>query len=131
MKRRIVKVTILLIIFGVPVIWYLFLQLFGENKFELKPIRTISESCPIAPSLIYLAQKPSDLTQENQLNRLISLLNDRNQTIDSSYVSCISDTAHYALYLIDEEQQLRGYYDLTILEVDRLVVEIDLLKVMK
>ena len=127
MSRRVFKVTILLVIFGVPVLWYLFLQLFGENKFELTPIRTIDTLCSISPAQVYLAKRPINIHEENQLNRLMSHLEKRQVLLDSSYLSCLSDTARFSLFLIDDEQYLRGYYDLTILEVDRLIVEIDLI----
>lgn len=131
MGKKSVKLAILLIIFGVPVFWYLFLQVFGENKFELAPIRTLSANCSIQPAQVYLSRQPSNIAEENQVSRLLSSIADRAIMIDSSYVSCIADTATYPLYLIDEKQRLRGCYDLTILEVDRLLVEIDLIEEMQ
>ena len=131
MKQQVIKGFILGIIFGVPIIWYLFLQVFGENKFELEPIRMLNETCSIAPNKVYLAKMPASLDEENQLNRLKFQLKSRGELVQEGSVQCISDTAQFPLYMIDDKQQLRGMYDLTILDVDRLIVEIDLIKEME
>ena len=127
MKRSFFKITILIIIFGVPVFWYLFLQLFGENKFELYPIRLVEHTCWNASDLIFLVRHPENVAQENQLTRLETLLSDRSVQLTKDSVNCLVDTATHALYLFDQKK-LIGYYDLTILEVDRLIVELDLMR---
>ena len=127
MNSRVFKIFLLSIIFGVPVCWYLFLQLFGENQFELNVIRSIDTLCYSGGVLIYQASLPQDTEAENQQARLKGLLEDRGQKLVESPIDCIRDTARYDLYLIDDRSQLRGMYDWTISDIDRLAIELDLL----
>ncbi len=129
-KRRLFKLTILFIIFGVPVFWYLFLQLFGENKFELPVLykKGIETSCVgDSPTFIY-REGPRSTVEENQFNRL------EQYSISNSFGfipydnTCIaSDFEIEDFILVSREGDIIGNYPLTIIEVDRAIAEGDLL----
>ena len=110
----------------VPVSWYLFLQLFGENKFELEVIRPLDGDCFESTNTVFLLESSITVEEENELNRLIRFLKEQQIKLITDSV-CLSDVST-PLALVDEDNQLRGTYDLSILEVDRAIVEIQLLK---
>ena len=126
MNKRIFKSILLIIILGVPVFWYLFLQLFGENQFELQPIRDFQSDCFKNSVSIIVTQSPEGIDEENQLDRLVNKVDNRQVRVLVDSLNCIPDSSAEKLYLIDGTQ-LRGAYLLTIDEVDRLLVEQDLL----
>ena len=113
-------------ILGVPVFWYLFLQLFGENQFELQPIRDFQSDCFKNSVSIIVTQSPEGIDEENQLDRLVNKVDNRQVRVLVDSLNCVPDSSAEKLYLIDGTQ-LRGAYLLTIDEVDRLLVEQDLL----
>ena len=126
MYKRIFKSILLIIILGVPVFWYLFLQLFGENQFELQPIRDFQSDCFKNSVSIIVTQSPEGIDEENQLDRLVNKVDNRQVRVLVDSLNCVPDSSAEKLYLIDGTQ-LRGAYLLTIDEVDRLLVEQDLL----
>jgi len=129
-KRRLFTLTILFIIFGVPVFWYLFLQVFGENKFELPVLylKGIETSClRDSPTFIY-REGPTSTAEENQFKRL------EQYSISNSFgfipydSACIaSDFEVEDFILVNRKGDIIGNYPLTILEVDRAIAEGDLL----
>lgn len=128
MNRKSLKVLLLLIIFGVPVFWYLFLQLFGENKFEL-PVQEISffkKGC-ITSNGFYLAQKYNSLDEKNQYNRLKQYADSNGLTIEMLSDTCVTDTLSHKIYLVDELNRVRGSYNYSISDIDRAKAEGDLL----
>ncbi|MFT5569724.1 MAG: hypothetical protein ACI8QD_000413 [Cyclobacteriaceae bacterium] len=129
MGNRLFKVILLLIIFGVPVIWYLFLQIFGENQFVLSPIRQIESACVLEREQVVFKQRGLTTDEVNQLQRLRSKLSERSLEFMIDSVDCFPDSSQHSLFLVDQDKYLRGAYFLTILEVDRLIVEADLIRV--
>lgn len=125
MSKPIFKSILLIIILGVPACWYLFLQSFGENQFELTPLRSVESTCLTADVSIILTQPVTGIPEGNQFARLRNLVDPRISIVVDT-MNCIPDTSDEKLYLIDEKY-LRGAYFLTIDDVDRLIVEQDLL----
>jgi hypothetical protein len=125
--KKVVKVSLLLIIFGVPVIWYLFLQLFGNNQFDLQVIQPnfLEGDCQAREVTLFYREEIENPTFKNQFNRIKQYAQSKGIKF-KPMTDCISN-AEYDLYLVDQENQLRGEYTYEILEVDRAEVEIDLL----
>lgn len=128
LNRKTLKTFILLIVFGVPVIWYLFLQLFGENQFELEVLGKLDSSCLSAQSTVFLLHKDYDMESQNQLRRLSTFLEDHDIILFKDSMNCFSIPEQPPLMLVDGENNLRGRYDITLKEIDRIMVEVDLLK---
>ena len=129
MKKSVLKPLLLIIIFGVPVIWYLFLQLFGENKFEL-PVQkknVLVDSCRVEGNSFYIFSLPGTVAEKNQFQRLKQYADSKGITISELQKECIADTASNDVYLIDRSNQLRGSYNYRISEIDRAKAEGDLL----
>ncbi len=125
MNRKGLKVAILVVAFGIPVSWYLFLQIFGENKFRLDVIEQLDDACLQQVNQIVYLPEFSDPEQEEELNRLFDYAVSRKvtATVDTE---CLN-RFRKPILLIDSLKRLRGSYDMTIVEIDRAIVEIDLL----
>lgn len=127
MSGRVFKRTILLIIFGVPVCWYLFLQLFGENKFELSVVEDASSYCSIDQICIVYTGDQMNTDERNQFVRLREFCESKNITIFENPTECLPKIENSVLYLIDNQKQIRGFYGLTIRDIDTAIIELDLL----
>lgn len=127
MLKRPFKFLILAIIFGVPVFWYLFLQFFGENKFELAVIDEIPIVCATYGFGIYVLENPTSISEINQYERLVSFLKSKSIPLYDSVDPCIKENFKGSVLLIDEIEQIRGIYSYSIQEIDRTIVETDLL----
>jgi len=73
---------------------------------------------------VYLTGNGFSTGQQNQIKRLERQLGDKHVDFVTGHDTCLSDTA--ALLLIDSKNQLRGTYALEQLEVNRLLVELDI-----
>lgn len=131
MKDKTLKLVFFLVVFGIPVGWYLFLQVFGENKFELDVIRKIDASCVLSENQFILVKKSEfNISEVNQFQRLTDFINLQHLTLNRDSV-CFDSLSQNTLLLVDRDQQLRGIYDLSILEIDRAIVELDLLQTLQ
>ncbi len=111
-------------VFGLPIAWYLFLQIFGENKFELPKITKYHQpDCEVSGPVV-LSKLDLVENNPNQFERLLKSLNKnpeiRFYSIDSA---C---TMGHPLIFIDENQMIRGVYQANREEVDRLLAEVDI-----
>lgn len=111
------------VVFGLPVAWYLFLQTFGENQFALPKIARWDQHC------IELAQ-PSLVIREgafqsypNQWKRVEIALKKSGVFSLKEVKTCDLD---HDLYLVDQEGWIRGTFMVNREEVDRLLAEIDI-----
>jgi hypothetical protein len=126
--KQVAKVLVLFLLLGVPVCWYLFLQLFGENKFELPTITTIEASCNLTPNTLYRLPRELTIGQNNELRRLEDKLDGNVELQDySGSGDCFEEFGEADLILLGMNNEVKGIYQLTIEEVDRAIVECDLL----
>lgn len=127
MLKKPIKFLILAIIFGVPVFWYLFLQLFGDNKFELAVIDEVSNVCDTSGFGLYVLENPTSISEINQYERLVIFLKSKAIPLYESVDPCLKENFGGSILLIDEIEQIRGIYGYSIQEIDRTMVETDLL----
>ncbi len=125
MSNKFLKITVLAVAFLVPTSWYLFLQFFGENKFELQVINQLEDSCLIEENAFYLNKSQITPLEENEVKRLKSFTDSENIKLILNS-GCLSEK-EFSLLLVDRKKQLRGEYDLSILEIDRALIEAELL----
>jgi hypothetical protein len=114
---------IFLVVFGIPVLWYLFLQLFGDNRFEL-PVISVLEDCKGQGTVLLMRTKGLDTKKQNELNRVFQVL-ERKQLVFDSLSTCRFDNAE--IVLVDKKRQVRGEYSLERRDVDRFFTELDIL----
>jgi hypothetical protein len=121
------------LILGLPVAWYLFLQMFGENKFELSAVGKINVNCQCEASSIYILDTGIIFDENLQYKRLLIEGTDQNIVTDLSegMKLCFDSLGVYPLILTGPDNSIMGYYQLTIDDVDRVLVEADLLKYLK
>lgn len=122
------KIPILIVVFGLPVIWYLFLQAFGENQFELPSFESIDLICGQGfdigdPTL--LLDTTNQSMHRNEWARLQSALGQRSQVAVLHSVEC-AKTIGSSVVLIGSDRVIRGKYGISRSEVDRLITEIDI-----
>ena len=127
--KKIVKFFILILVFGLPVSWYLFLQAFGQNQFKLSPIGIVNETCEIGSGTLYILDTAVFDDEKTQLQRLMLQLEEKQWSHDF-YIAkdhCFGDFNKYPLILVGSNREIIGHYGLSIEEVDRVLVEFDLL----
>ena len=126
--KKILKFFILILVFGLPVSWYLFLQAFGQNQFQLSPVGNVNETCNLESASLYILDTGVVNDEKLQLQRLMIQLKDNNWSYDfyTSQEDCFGEFNTYPLILVGDNREIIGYYELTIEEVDRVLVEFDL-----
>lgn len=124
MLRRVGVILFFVVVFGLPVGWYLFLQIFGENKFDLPVIEKYEQpNCEFNGPVVL--SKPDFVQQSpNQFERLLKSLNN-NPEIGFYSIDSICTLGH-PLIFIDEQKMVRGTYKATREDVDRLLAEVDI-----
>ena len=127
--RKIIKFCILILVFGLPVSWYLFLQAFGQNQFQLEPIGMVEETCKLGSGTLYILDTSVVDDEKLQLRRLTLQLteNDWSYEFYTFKENCFGEFNKYPLILVGDNREIIGHYELTIEEVDRVLVEFDLL----
>lgn len=126
MKRKILVVTFFIIVFALPITWYFILQIFGENKFDLPVLEPVNESCISVKNRTYLQIDSLTLIKNrNEAKRLAKGLSEIKQSeIEVVYgKSCFKN---YDIVFVDSVGQLRGAYQVTRQEMDRLLTELDI-----
>lgn len=120
---------VFLIVFLIPVVWYLFLQLFGSNSFSLSNVETIPLDCKQYDEITILSRKDSlSLVETNYMNRVIYGADKRSATLINSsqeYFDCINQSE--ADLVLVNKKGLWGQYSLNREDVDRLLTELDIL----
>ena len=117
------KAFVLTIILGVPVIWYLFLQLFGTNEFTLPTLGTVQDSCNPSGLSIYIQNEPRSTEGLNQLNR--SKQNELTKSLlHKPDANCQFED--WDLILVSGNLEIKGAYYWSIEDIDRLITEVEL-----
>jgi len=127
--KKILKFFILILVFGLPVSWYLFLQAFGQNQFQLSPVGNVNETCNLESASLYIIDTSVVDDEKLQLQRLMIQLidNDWSYNFYTFKEDCFGEFNTYPLILVGYNREIIGYYELSIEEVDRVLVEFDLL----
>jgi len=126
-QRKLVVIAFFVVVFGLPVAWYLFLQGFGENQFAL-PVLGKAEYVCDQESQDYAIVRLDSLTghfKPNERQRVIRKLMDIGEVklLEGNKDSC---KWQYEMSLVDHEGMIRGIYDLKREEVDRFLAEVDI-----
>ncbi len=120
------------VIFLIPVGWYLFLQLFGSNKFALTSILPIPEECGEVSEISVLYTGDSlGANQTNYLDRVTYQAKTKNIPFrydQTGLFNCIQ--VEQELILANNEG-VWGVYDLNREGVDQLLTELDILIIQK
>jgi len=124
MNRKLLTIGAFIVIFGLPVSWYLFLQAFGENNFDLPRYELWSSKC-VNDSGFVVVNESAIAIHANQFQRVESTLKKANNVkfyqVDGDSCNLKND-----LYLVDHQGVVRGFYNLNREEVDRFLTEIDI-----
>ncbi|MEM0938234.1 MAG: hypothetical protein AAF600_00785 [Bacteroidota bacterium] len=123
---------IFLIVFLVPVGWYLFLQLFGDNNFSLKLKYPINECAEIAQVLIVKRPDSVSLAEKNYMDRVAYAAKERSVLFiekDIDFFDCINQSS--SDLVLTDENGLWGNYKLSREGVDLLLIELDILLLQK
>ncbi|MEQ8471022.1 MAG: hypothetical protein RIC35_07550 [Marinoscillum sp.] len=125
-KKKVLVVAFFLVVFGMPLAWYLFLQMFGENQFALPEYGRYTSTCelPLNSAVVLLDEKAAE-RQPNERQRVINRLMELGevQFIETNMDSC---KLSYEMNLVDHDKVIRGVYDFNREEVDRFMAEVDI-----
>lgn len=124
MGRKILVVLFFIVVFGLPVGWYLFLQAFGENQFALPELQEWDQTCIQDVGFIAVDSLAAEhFPNETQRLKLRMDKQERLSLLSFSKESCgFSDD----VYLVGHDGQVRGIYTMNRIEMDRLLAEIDI-----
>lgn len=126
-QRKIVVIAFFVVVFGLPVGWYLFLQAFGENQFALPVLEAAEFACEEESKTYAIVRLDSVIgrIKPNERQRVIKKLMDIGEVklVEGNKDSC---KWKYEMTLIDHEGMIRGIYDLKREEVDRFMAEVDI-----
>ncbi len=115
-------------IFLIPVTWYLFLQIFGSNKFALDSVVPIAEECGKIDEISVLYKGDSSATElTNYLSRVIYQTQAKEIPLvynQSSLFECLQVTKEFVLA---NKDGIWGVYNLDREGVDQLLTELDIL----
>lgn len=125
MKRKVIVVLFFIVVFALPLVWYLFLQLFGENKFDLPKIRKWDQNCLELRDASLLVDSAAFASYPNQLRR-IEMRMSKQKSIELVGFSADGCGEVHDFFLVDREGWIRGEFDVSREEVDRLMAEIDI-----
>ncbi len=123
--RKLIVIFFFIVVFGLPVAWYLFLQAFGENRFDLPVLESIQNDClKVKEERVYLDSM--DLNgSPNEKSRIITRLL-RQSILDWNTIDFTQCGLDGSIILIDSLDQVRGVYEVNREEVDRFLAEIDI-----
>jgi len=124
---------IFLVVFLIPVGWYLFLQLFGSNSFAIELKASINPQCGLFEEIAVITKGDSvSLSKKNYLDRVtyaVERKSIRLEIKDQFFFDCINQPAS-DLVLVDE-RGVWGGYTLSRDGVDLLLTELDILLLQK
>ncbi len=125
MMRKLLVILFFVIVFGLPVAWYLILQIFGENKFDLPKLGTIQNGCisKNAPATLILEARVTKAV--NEWNRLNAFLEHSNSGEIEMFMADSCNISSSAV-LVESSGEVRGEYGFTREEVDRMITEMDI-----
>lgn len=126
MPKKVIVVIFFLIVFGLPVGWYLILQVFGENRFDLPELELLDSKCIDVPGQAYLAIDSAHfLNNRTEWRRIKKHFKAIKQT-DVTIVNNLPCNEKEGLFFVDENGVLRGEYFISREETDRLLTEVDI-----
>ncbi|MFT6865876.1 MAG: hypothetical protein ACJA08_000702 [Cyclobacteriaceae bacterium] len=126
MKRKLLVILFFIVVFGLPITWYFFLQVFGENKFDLPVLEQLDADCIALNDHTYLLLDSVKLSQnKNEAKRLSKHLSGIKQS-EIQVVNGKSCLDEYEIIFVDSLGQLRGGYAISREEMDRLLTELDI-----
>ena len=132
MKKGVARL-IFLVVFLVPITWYLFLQLFGNNSFVLGLLAPVKDTCGAFDELVIVSKIDSiSIVKKNYLNRISFLLEKKSIKLlkeDERFFHCINQK-EAELVMVDKVG-LWGSYELSREGIDRLLTELDILLLQK
>ncbi len=132
MKKGLARL-IFLIVFLLPVAWYIFLQGFGNNTFKLEVAQSIDNNCGIFTKIMVIRKDDSiSIAKKNYLDRVVFGCNKRSIRIEiknQDFFVCINQSG--ADMVIIDESGLWGQYELSREGVDLLLTELDVLLLQK
>ena len=132
MKKGLARL-IFLVVFLIPVGWYLFLQLFGSNSFSLRLESEIESSCALFQEVQVVSKIDSvSISKQNYLERVQFSTSKKKillATESQDFFDCINQS-DADLVLVDE-RGLWGAYSLSRDGVDLLLTELDILLLQK
>ncbi len=88
-----------------------------------------NETCNLQSASLYILDTGVVDDEKLQLQRLMIKLKDNDWSYDfyTSKEDCFGEFNTYPLILVGDKREIIGYYELSIEEVDRVLVEFDLL----
>jgi len=124
-RKSLFRLAILILL--IPVVLLLVLRIFGENQMEVPIVDDLAEcKIDVRSTSVFLVGKDFSNAQKNQIKRLKNDLKDRSIVLQNADNPCFTDTT--AVYLLDTKKRLRGAYRLEQNEVNRLFVELDIIR---
>lgn len=105
-------------------VWYLFLQSFGKNEFQLPRISDSPIVCDTERPAILI--RTIEGLSINNIERLKQNAFTGDLPIDTVAMSCYESEAK--VILVDNEGFVLGEYDYSTKEMDRLIIEVELMK---
>lgn len=124
MKKKVLVILFFIVVFGFPVSWYLFLQAFGENQFALPKIEQWDDQCFEVSTPTLLIQAGSFDEFPNQWKRIQTRMDQQALISVQEVEGC---EIIFDMYLVDETGWVRGQFETSRKETDRLLAEIDIL----
>lgn len=125
MKKKTLTRAIFLIVFALPVAWYLFLQAFGENKFDL-PIYGKFD-CGLKNNVL-LVDSTRAYYAPNEFQRIRKKIAQQ-IVLRLELFNADSCALNADVFLLDDQGNLRGSYFMNREDVDRLLAEMDILNI--
>ncbi|WP_258105096.1 hypothetical protein [Marinoscillum sp. MHG1-6] len=123
--KKLIVAGFFIVVFVLPISWYLILQIFGENKFDIPKFEMVADSCRIVDGAYLQLNAELWETKRNELTRIKR----RFESVSDSEMklimeeSCLKDNA---AVLVDEEGYYRGFYKASREETDRILTEVDI-----
>jgi hypothetical protein len=125
MLRKLAVISFFIVVFGLPVGWYLTLQIFGENKFDLPVLEQLDAACVLNSGGYLLIDSLDFLNNKNEWRRISKKIKHVNHD-ELEIISTAGCMFEKPVVLVDQKGQLRGAYDVSREETDRLLTEIDI-----
>lgn len=123
-KKRPIVILAFVVFFGLPICWYLFLQAFGENKFDLPVLGAWDAGCIDDQGFVLI----DGASVTGMVNEKVRVRKKLESTPQLRYYELSMDSCELSaeMYLVDEDGQIRGVFSVNREEVDRLLAEIDI-----
>ena len=90
-------------------------------------MKSLSESCLQNETVTYYLPDNLTISQQNQLDRFSIYAVEQNVKLIVDSNRCFNSFITPSILLVDHQNNLRGIYDLSLVEIDRALIEIDLL----